>query len=161
MYSLRLSAISGRNPFCCFSNCRCSHLHFQLRHAFWINRTIDTLLYLVNVAKMVVYNCLWHDCCSVTLHVCERLCHATFSNKVNLLSFWKALKKVKWSNSDQNIAFLSLRATPIDNLPFPVELLLARWVKDNLPRKIQSHHNHDDVNVISRLKTGTTEVLPW
>lgn len=70
------------------------------------------------------------------------------------------MKKVKCSNSDPNIAFLSLRATPIDNLPFPVELLLARWVKDNLPRKIQSHQTHDDVNVISRLKTETTEVLP-
>ena len=63
----------------------------------------------------------------------------------------RALKKAKRSHSDPNIALLCLRATPIDNkLPSPAELLLRRQLQDNLLRKIQSDHTHDDI--ISRLQ---------
>ena len=63
----------------------------------------------------------------------------------------RAFKKAKRSNSDPNIALLCLRATPIDSkLPSPAELLLRRQEQDNIPRKIQSDHTHDDV--IGRLQ---------
>ena len=56
------------------------------------------------------------------------------------------LKKAKKSHTDPNMALLCLRATPVDNkLASPAELLLGRPVQDNLPRKIPSSVNGEEV----------------
>ena len=66
-------------------------------------------------------------------------------------SIKRALKKAKRSNWDPNIAFLYLRATPIDSkLLSPAELLLGRQVQDKSAWKIQGDHAHDDT--IGRLQ---------
>ena len=49
-------------------------------------------------------------------------------------------------STDPNMALLCLRATPVDNkLASPAELLLGRPVQDNLPRKIPSSVNGEEV----------------
>ena len=61
------------------------------------------------------------------------------------------LKKAKLSKTDPYKALMCLRATPIDNkLPSPAELLLARPIKDNLPRIIKRDASSDEVS--ERLK---------
>ena len=58
----------------------------------------------------------------------------------------KTLKKAKATNNDPYLALMCLRSTPIGGkLPSPAELLLGRPIQDNLPRRIQSSPNNDDI----------------
>ena len=55
------------------------------------------------------------------------------------------LKKCSESNSDKELALLSLRTTPISNtIPAPAELLYTRKLKSNLPVNIANRHVDKD-----------------
>ena len=58
----------------------------------------------------------------------------------------RTMKKAKATKSDQFMALLCLRATPIDNdLPSPAELLLGRPIQDNLPKKTSKAATNKEV----------------
>ena len=59
------------------------------------------------------------------------------------------LKKAKLSTGDPHLAFLALRATPVDNvLPFSSELLKQRKIKTTIPTKI-----HDRIPIRDTVKS--------